>query len=183
MYIPSRFAIYFIAVETSFFEPFQQSLFSFKKKNKSKYLLHELYCIYRRPVNRQTSSSEGCSTKQGQLIKQAGTRGKSSQDWLYYSKLPAAWRMLLPLALCRPCLLPADASVRTARQGTRPVIICLASTGALPTLLSRLLTFALLCTPAFQPALVFTGLSCWTCSSIKCEKTNPFKNWLHSFPF
>lgn len=54
--------------------------------------------IYRRLVNRQTASSEGGSTKQGQLIKQAGTRGKSSQDWFYYSKLPAAWRMLLPLA-------------------------------------------------------------------------------------
>ena len=53
--------------------------------------------------------------------------------WLYCSKPPAAWRILLPLALCRPCLPPADASVGTAGQGTQPLrSICLESTGALP---------------------------------------------------
>lgn len=79
------------------------------------------------------------------------------------------------MALCRPCLLPAAASIRTARQGTQPEFICLVGTGALPALLSRL-TFALLCTAAFQTALVFTGHSCWTCNSIKCQKTKDEKN-------
>lgn len=57
-----------------------------------------------------------------------------------------------------------------------------AGTGALPALLSWL-TFALLCTAAFQTALVFTARSCWTCSSIKCQKTNLYKTWLNYFPF
>lgn len=68
----SSFATYLFAAETSSFETFQQSLFSFKKGKSEHYLVDELHCICRRPASGQISSSEGWCTDQAQLMKQPG---------------------------------------------------------------------------------------------------------------
>lgn len=72
--------------------------------------------------------------------------------------------------------MPADAGVRMAGQGTRP----LRSSAWKARQCCQLL---LSCAAPFWPALVFVGLSHETCSSIKRQKTIIFKNWLNSLPF
>lgn len=68
-------------------------------------------------------------------------------------------------------------------QGTRPLPPPARKAGERCQLLPPWLTPALLRTAPFQPALVFVGLSHETCSSIKCQKTILFQNWLNSLPF
>lgn len=98
---------------------------------------------------------------------------------MHYSIPPAAWRVLLSLALCRLSLPPADACgcrCPHGRAGNSP----LRSSAWKARQCCQLLPS---CAVPFWPALVFMGLSHETCSSIKGQKTIIFKNWLNSLPF
>lgn len=114
-------------------------------------------------------------SKVSQQNRLAFDRGKSesNHDWLYCSKPPAAGGCSCPWLSARMArqgtwLLPSSARrAQECCQGLHPWLIP-----------------ALLHTAAFQPALVFMGLSHETCSSIKCQKTIIFfLNWLNSLPF